>query len=347
MKWNDYQFSTYTDEDIAEILTLVSALWGNNASLNHDYFTWKHRSNPFLTGDIGIVAKYAGRVIGFLGYVPAEYIVDNNRFMILQQCDTVVHPEHRGKGLFSAMSRAGLQMYGSEYKYVVNFTSNYVTAGGLLKLGWQPLTTVRYLRRLSLPNLLKSRLFPASCTTLIPGRFEDIEVSDKIRASDFSGAGVTGDYAEGKICLNKTLALLEWRLSKPRATYICLYHLTGRDIGAYMVISIKNNHARVFDYGQKPGGPGIKSLLNFMSRNAGFSSITFLDSSTPEALKTFLRKKYFLRFAWIEKIRHGESYSIPIIIRPTVENYAEDDWRIGGVDVRDATNWHITEICFD
>jgi GNAT superfamily N-acetyltransferase len=287
MKYHGYQLSPYTGADIEEILSLVSALWGDDTSFNRNYFIWKHRKNPFLKGDIGIVARYSGNIIGFLGYVPAEYRIDVNRFMILQQCDTVVHPEHRGKGLFSAMSKTGMQIYGGEYRYIVNFTSNYMTAGGLLKLGWQPLAPVRYLRRLNCLNLIKNRLSSANRLALEPGRFGDIEVSDNIRASDIVGAGITGGRAENKICLHKTTDFLEWKLSNPRARYIYLYHNTGRDLDTYMVLRIKNNHAHVFDYGQKSGGPGIRELLAFVIRHAGYDSISFFDSTTPAELKPF------------------------------------------------------------
>ena len=326
---------------------MISVLWGNNASFNKSYFTWKHRKNPFLNKDIGIVAKYAGSVVGFLGYVPAEYKIGNNKFMILQQSDTVVHPEHRGKGLFSTLSKTGMQMYGGEYKFIVNYTSNYITSTGLLKLGWQPLATINYLRRLNLLNLIRNTLSSANRVALNPGKCGDIEVSDIIRSSDIFSAGIATCYSEKKISLNKIPDFLEWRLSNPRARYICLYLVKGPDIEAYMIVRIKNTHAHIFDYGQKQGSPGIQKLLSYFIKNAKFSSISFFNSTTPDELKLFLRKNHFHTFAQIEKIRHGESYNIPIIIRPTVEKYTEYDWHIGGVDVRDVNNWHITEICFD
>jgi GNAT superfamily N-acetyltransferase len=347
MEWHGYQLSTFADEDIEEILILISALWGNDTSFNRDYFTWKHRKNPLLTGNIGIAAKYAGKVVGFLGYVPAEYQTGDSRFSILQQCDTVVHPEHRGKGLFSAMSKMGMNLHAGEYSYIVNFTSNYMTAGGLLKIGWQPLAPVRYLRKFSYVNLIKNRLSPESQTALTPGRFGDIEVSDKLPASGIFETGIPDCYARNKIHLKKTTEYIEWRLAYPRAKYVCLYILTGNDIDAYIVLKIKSNHAHIFDYGQKADGPGVPKLLAFLIKKAGLSSISFFDTTTPDELKPFLRKNHFQNFRCIDRIRHGRSYNIPIIIRPVVENYAEDDWRIGGVDTRDISNWHITEISFD
>jgi hypothetical protein len=346
MKWNDYQLATYTDEDIEEILALIGTLWGNDTSFNRQYFIWKHRMNPFLRRNIGIVARFAGRVIGFLGYVPAEYKIGNNSFMTLQQSDTVVHPEYRGKGLFSVMSKTGLQMYGGEYKYIVNFTSNYMTAGGLLKLGWLPLANVQYLRRLNWLNIIRNR-FLAGRSALKPGRSGDIEVSAGIRSPDITAAGLANCYVEEKICLNKTPQFLDWRLSNPRNKYLCLYYLPGSDTEAYVVVRIKNNHAHVFDYGQKKGSSGVQRLFDFIIKHARFDSVSFLDSTTPEELKPFLRNNRFWDLTRIDKIRHGRSYAIPVIIRPAVEKYTEDDWYIGEVDARDADNWHITEMCFD
>jgi hypothetical protein len=347
MNWHEYQLATYQNEDIEPILSLVSSMWGNNVLRNRDYFFWKHRNNPFLKGNMGIVARHEGKVIGFLGYVPAEYQMNENRFLILQQSDTVIHSEHRRKGLFSAMSKTGIRMYGGEYKYIVNFTSNLMTAAGLYKLGWQPLTPVRYLRRWSYLNYVKN-ILTANKFAINPGTYGNIEVSDKIRLSSIFGVSLNSSDAENKICLNKTLDFLNWRLSNPRYRFIYLYYLIGEDVAAYMVVRVRNNHAHIFDYGQKPGVPGTNNFLDFLIRNTGLSSISFFDSSTPNEIKPFLSSNRFRGISRIEKIMRNQTYEIPIIIRPAIEKYAEDNWYIGGgIDVRDINNWHITEMCFD
>ncbi len=345
--WKGYELSGYTDNDIEGIIALVSVLWGCDTSFNRDYFTWKHRRNPFLRGNIGIVAKSGGEVIGFLGYVPAEYKIGDTRFSILQQCDTVIRPEHRGKGLFSEMSKAGIRMYGHEYRFIVNFTSNYMTATGLMKIGFKPLAPVSYLRRFNLFNLARAKLKPGNGTLIKPGKFGNIEVSDNIRSSDIFSGGTANCYSEKTIYLNKIPEFLDWRYANPRARYMCLCHEAESNIDAYMIIRIKNSHAHIFDYGQNGSTDGLQRLFSFIINKTKFASISIFNGGLSDKLASFLRRNHFHSFARIDRIRNRGSSNNPIIIIPAKENYTEDDWFAGGADVRNVANWHITEMCFD
>lgn len=347
MEWNGYELANYTNEDMEEILTLISPLLGSDRISNRDYFIWKHQKNPFLKKPLGIVARYAGRVVGFIGYVPAECRIGKTRFMILQQCDTVVYPEHRGKGLFSAMTKTGLRTYSDEYKFIVNFTSNHMTAPRMLKLGCYPLAARNYLRHFNLLSLARNRLFGTDGVAPDPVSLGDIEVTDSIHAADISGIGLADYYSENKISPNKTGDFLEWRLSNPRVKYTFFHHRAGGKIDAYLILRTNKIHAHVFDYGQREGSFGVQKILSFILNHTRFSSVSFVDAGTPDDLKSFLRKRHFYTFTQIERMRNRESNNIPIVIRPTVQNYSENDWFVDGVDARDINNWHITEICFD
>jgi hypothetical protein len=347
MKWNDYELSKYTDADIEEIVVIISPLLGNDKASNNKYFAWKHQRNPFLKDTVGIVAKHAGKVVGFLGYVPTELKIGDANFKALQQSDTVILPEHRGKGLFSAMTRAGMDMYCDEYKFIVNFTSNNITAAGCLKLGWKPLVTINYLRHFNWLHLAKYKLSGAARVMLNPGNFGEVKVSDSLHTADISRISAEDCYSENKICQNKTPDFIEWKLSNPGAKYTYLYHLAESEIDAYLILKVHNIHAHIFDYGQKKGSAGMDKIISFILDHARFGSISFCNAGMPEDLRSFLRKKHFHSFNQIDRIRHRESYNIPIIVRPTVGNYSDDDWFVSGVDIRDIKNWQITEICFD
>jgi hypothetical protein len=71
------------------------------------------------------------------------------------------------------------------------------------------------------------------------------------------------------------------------------------------------------------------------------------DVSLSESFRAFLRKNHFYSYRMIDRIRMGESYDLPFLIRPVKEEYGEDDWHIQGVDTRDIAQWIIRPICSD
>jgi len=347
MKSNDYEFSNYTSADVPEIVAIEHFLWGNDEESRSEYFKWKHQRNPLLKKPVGIVAKHEGKVVGFRGYVPSEWQIGDRKFKILLLSDTVVHPEHRGKGLFSSMTKIGMQMYCDEYRFFVAFTSNNMSTPGYLKLGWKPIAIKKYLRHLSLLGLARVKITGAGRTKLKLGQFGEFEVSDSIRPVDISNIDAINCYTENKLSLNKSPDFLEWKLSNPRAKYAYFYHLAESKIDAYVILRVGTSNAHVIDYGQGRDSLGVQKLISFIIKQRRLGSISFFNAGMPEELKPFLRKKCFYTFGQIDKIRHGKSYNLPILVRPTVENCVEDDWLIGDIDIRNIDNWHITEICFD
>jgi GNAT superfamily N-acetyltransferase len=347
MNWNGYEYLNYTNADVEGIVTIEDFLWGNDEVSRREYFNWKHRNNPLAEKPVGIVAKYEGKVVGFLGYVPAEWIIRDKRLKVLLLCDVVVHPEHRGKGLFASMTKAGMKMYCDEYKFFVAFTSNHMATPGYLKLGWKSIAVNKYMRRLSLLGLARAKMFRGESIGLKQGKFGEIEVSDRIRPDDITRIAGNNYYSENKLYQIKNPNFLEWKLSNPRAKYVYLYHLATTGIDAYIILRVQMNHAHIFDYDQEKGSLGVQKLISFIITHGKFSSISSFHAGMSAELKSFLRKKHFYVFDQIDKIKQKQSYHLPILIRPTKENVTDEDWFINEIDSRDESRWHITEICFD
>ncbi len=239
-----------------------------------------------------------------------------------------------------------MREYCNEYKFFACFTANHLFIPPALHSGWKPLFPRKYLRHLNMLNLAGARILGSSRTMLDYGNFGDIEVSDINRPADISRIDGSRAHKQEKFSLNKSPDFVAWRSSDKRARYVYFYHLSESGIDAYVILS-RRNHAHVIDYGEEEGSGGIRKLFDFIVDRSRFSSISFLTASIQENLEVFLRSKHFYAFDWMEKRIRKESYSLPILIRPTVENYSESNWFVNGVDLRDVNNWHITEICFD
>jgi GNAT superfamily N-acetyltransferase len=347
IKWHDYELYSYTEDDIEEILSVINPLLQDSRVSVRDFFTWKHRRNPLLTRPIGIVARHSGRMAGFHGFTPAACKLGDKTFMTLQQCDTVVHPDHRGKGLFSAMLTTGVRMYSDEYKLAVATTANPGSVAGCLRSGWQPLVPRYYLRHFSLLRLAKNRFSGTERTMVRPGVFGDIEVALTPCIADISRVGLADCFSENKICQHKTPEFLAWKLANPKVDYSYFYHFAGSLIDAYVILRSSGTRAHIFDYAQLKGSSGVPELVSFILRHTGFDSLSLVDTGTPVTLRSFLRKKQFYTFNRLQKMKDRMVYGIPIVLKPTVDSGAEADWLVDGLDVRNITSWQMTEICFD
>jgi GNAT superfamily N-acetyltransferase len=304
MKWDGYELSSYSSEDVDGILEILSFLWGADKESNRNYFSWKHQANPLLKKPVGIVAKYEGQVVGFGALIPAEWRMGDRKFMVILGADTVVHPEHRRKGLNTAIAKLVWELYCNEYRFHLSFSPNRVSTLVDLKAGWKPIGIRSYLRHPSPLGLAKEKLLGANTKALNLGTFGDVQVSDTIRPVDISRIDASNYYSINKLCLNKSPDFLKWRLSNSKANFIYFYHLKESEINAYVILRLNKTHAHVFDYGEENGSFGVQRLISFILQQTRFASISFLTATTPDDLNTFLCKKHFYTFDRIERIRN-------------------------------------------
>ena len=196
--FGEYTFSPFAQEDVDEIVTLESHLWGDNFEANKRKFIWKHRQNPFLRQDVGVVARHGEELVGFRGFTVTNWQVRDDRFSVLSPSDVVVHPDHRRKGLFARMNLMAMKWYCNDYRLFVNLSSNRYSTPGYIKLGWKPIAYKTFLKHLSFPRLLKSRFFGNGSESYTLGRFGDIEVTHGFRAdamSELSGSSTQSSEA--------------------------------------------------------------------------------------------------------------------------------------------------------
>jgi GNAT superfamily N-acetyltransferase len=347
MLWNDYEFSDFTSDDIPGILKLLTVLWGNNEASNIEYFNWKHQQSPYPKKTLGVVVKYGGKIIGFWGFLPTEWEIKGEKVYMLNACDVVIDPEHRGKGLYYQMMKYIMNEHCHEYRYLISFTANNMSTSAATKAGWEAFLQRHYLRHFSLIPLLQTKMRLAKERVLKTGIFSDIEVSYAARPFDISRIDSRSAHRKSRLSQNKTPDYIKWKASDYRLKPAFFYHLKESRIDAYLILSLRGMSTYVLDFGEEEGSDGIKHIINYIIARCKFASISWLSTDIPQDLQSFLKTKFFGAYDYFEKIKKGRTFGLPIVIRPMVDNYKEDDWYIGDVDVRKADNWHISEICFD
>jgi hypothetical protein len=127
----------YDDRDEAEVLDLIRGSLGGGPAGRRppEYFRWKHLANPFGRSFM-IVAEADGRIIGFRALMRWRFRSGDREISAVRPVDTVTHPEARGQGVFSRLTRTALDSLHGEVDLVFN-TPNANSLPGYLKMGWR------------------------------------------------------------------------------------------------------------------------------------------------------------------------------------------------------------------
>ena len=117
------------------------------ASFGHDvpagFWDWKYIQNPFASADPEvIVAMEDGKIVGARPFRLAEMWLGNEKVSVAQHGDTMVHPEHQGRGIFSRMGQFALK-YLEENGYALSYGfPNAKSRPGFLKQGYRTVAPV-------------------------------------------------------------------------------------------------------------------------------------------------------------------------------------------------------------
>lgn len=107
---------------------------------NIDWIEWKYIKNPIIDDKptvFGAFHKDTDKLIGIRPFLACNIVFNDKVFKAAQPGDTVVHPEFRGKGLFTKMNRVAIDELGKNgYDLFFNFP-NKNSQPGNLKMGWQ------------------------------------------------------------------------------------------------------------------------------------------------------------------------------------------------------------------
>ena len=151
-----------TADDRAQILSLLDASLGwRNEPRYHELFAWKHERNPFGPS-LAWVVEDAGRVVAVRLFMRWEFRRGAATLRAVRAVDTATHPDHQGRGLFSALTQHALEACRTDGVAFVFNTPNAQSRPGYLKLGWRevgrPPTVARPARLRDLVAIARSRV---------------------------------------------------------------------------------------------------------------------------------------------------------------------------------------------
>lgn len=144
----------YTPNDRRGVLDLDKAVWERERP--ESWFAWKYEENPYISHPAVFVAKADGRVVGARPFMVFRLRTGERTVIALQPADTMVHPDYRGRGVFTEMTKRAIGYYEShEPELCFNFP-NDMSWPGYRKLGWRAVDTRTTFYRIQNPAALGS-----------------------------------------------------------------------------------------------------------------------------------------------------------------------------------------------
>lgn len=142
----EYEVRLMESGDRDGFLELYRSVLGDWGDAGEEWFDWKYADNPYTDHLSITVAVRGGEVVGAKSLVGYEVARGTDRHPALQPADTVVHPDHRRRGLFSRMTELVKGVYADrDVGLFFNYPNEATLAGGL-KHGWTHVgrATTRY-----------------------------------------------------------------------------------------------------------------------------------------------------------------------------------------------------------
>lgn len=241
-------------EEKGGLLDLFRASFGHTMSAEH--WDWKYLQNTLISSDPEvIVAIENGKIIGARPFLIAEMWLGNKKVKTAQHCDTMVHPDYQGRGIFNQMGKFAIQ-YLKDNGYALSYGfPNPMSRPGFLKQGYRIVAETENMFRVANPQkLLLCKLgnkmlagglgffydILLNTKTKKPARLSDsfqVEVSNQF-ANDLKGVDDLRD--KSGINLVRSESFLRWRFDRhPNNSY--RYVMAKRDgkLWGYAVVSVQ------------------------------------------------------------------------------------------------------------
>lgn len=130
------QFRSADTSDLESVIGLAKQSLGwRDGDPNEAFFRWKHFENPFGVSPMWIAVE-AERIVGLRTFLRWRWRLGDAVIESVRAVDTATHPDFQGQGIFTALTKRGVdELCGDGVSFVYN-TPNDKSRPGYLKMGW-------------------------------------------------------------------------------------------------------------------------------------------------------------------------------------------------------------------
>lgn len=134
---DDLHIREATESDTEQVLGLLRSSLGEGSTPRHlEYWSWKHRFNPFGVSPV-LVAEANGRLVGLRVFMRWGWEREGREVRAVRAVDTATHADWRGRGIFTRLTLALVEKMAAEGVSFVFNTPNELSRPGYLKMGWE------------------------------------------------------------------------------------------------------------------------------------------------------------------------------------------------------------------
>ncbi len=135
----EYQVVKLGYDSLEEQVSLYKLVFEINKSQEDCASFWrrKHYDNP-SNGSLIFGLFLDGLLVGMNAYLPATYELNGKQIKTLQSCESCVHPNYQGKGIWGAIVKHAVEYIFAEspYELILGFPNYKNSYPGFQKMGW-------------------------------------------------------------------------------------------------------------------------------------------------------------------------------------------------------------------
>ena len=131
-----YEIRRYEPGDADDVIDLYAEIWGTDT--NADWLRHRYIDNPFVDPTTMLVADIGDEVVGARPYVAFPVTANGDQGIGFLLNDLMVHPDHRRRGLFTRMTQRVVADHDGEAAVTLNF-ANELSAPGYREMGFAPI----------------------------------------------------------------------------------------------------------------------------------------------------------------------------------------------------------------
>ena len=342
-------------EEKERLLDLFRASFGFSVSMK--YWAWKHLQNPSAPPDPEvIVAVDDDKIVGARPFQPAEMWLGDRKVKAAQHCDTMVHPDYQGKGIFNRMGQFAIG-YLKDNGYALSYGfPGPMSRPGFLSQGYRIVAETEDVFRVVHPQkvlsyklgnkLLAGGLGSLYGILLNSGERKTARLSDSFRlqvCDRFTDDLKDVDDLRDKSGINlvRSEGYLRWRFDKhPDHDYRYIIAKKDGKLWGYAVISVQQQssglvHGLIVDYLVKDKDPAcFRVLIDRCLHELGESQCdiilawAFSEPRFREELLKHFNFKSSVKFPYNKMF--GYEYLDVLLIdeKLAVDIYDKNNWRV-------------------
>ena len=386
MKTAEYEIVEYSPALLDGILRLQTYLWGLDEACNRRYFAWKYEENPYGSEPLIYIALHRGEVVAMRGVYSARWEIGGASRTVAGACagDTVVAPEHRGRGLFRLITNKALtDLKRRGHEYVLALSTGRATRLLTLRSGGRRLASYGTMGRYAVPwrhpsvtEMLRSPRavkWSARVRAML-SRFQSrpaeraastplfraldlanekegqptsarITITTEPRPQDMASLAKRGGQT-GRIRQVGSPAFFAWRFRNPRSAYRFVYWDHARLQGYLVFEASRVGSSKTVHLvdWHCPDAEVAYQMLRATMAKGRFPAVETWSLSVDPTMRGALVRAGFRHFEETDTRSHPAAG--PLII-PTAQIQSGGDLHCDDINILDAANWEFRMIWSD